>query len=406
MGSRVEGEAGASSGVRPTQHHAEALALLLAQLSDPNLHFPELPRFVDGVSTFDMPDGLGIQFRGAEAPVLIRGQLVSQVLTYLRARMDGSRTVTEVLRDVPAGLSVVAVARTLLILHSKGLITVLAALPERDGFARRQQLYWGRNLAITRSSGSAPEVDRRIRAARVTLFGVGLFGSVVSDLLVRCGFNNLEVLGFEGDAPMSVLIVDGRPLPVRAVPAGDLDAALTVVRARAADADLVISATVDAPRRLLTGINDICQRTRTPWLVANCDGSAIDLGPLVYPGETACYQCLLLRQASASPSAVEDELFHEHLAGNPTPPSSTGEALWPVTLAASMLAGEATRSVSGIAPPTLTDAMLRVLPVSGFLHRNEIQRVPRCPRCFRGDVAPIDVPEHDDPDRPTARDGV
>jgi hypothetical protein len=42
-------------------------------LEDRNLRFPARPRFIPDLSIFSMPDGLGIQIRGAEMPVLLRG---------------------------------------------------------------------------------------------------------------------------------------------------------------------------------------------------------------------------------------------------------------------------------------------------------------------------------------------
>lgn len=372
---------------RPPEQERDRLALLLGQLTDANMHFPERPRFVEGIEVFDMPDGLGIQFRGAEAPVLLRGRDVADVLAYLREVMDGTRTLIQLLEGAPHPVGCPAVARTLLLLHSRGLISGGPATARDDGFTRRQQMFWGRNLSITRSAASGSEIDRRMRTARVGLFGCGMFGAVTADVLRRSGFENVDMWAFEADRPVAALTTDGdTPMPVATVPADDLDAALALIRRRSIELDLLITATVDAPRAFLLGANDICQGSGTPWLAANVDGSAVDIGPLTFPGETACYRCLALRQASAAPLAVEDELFHERLVRQPASKSRVAEALWPDTLAASLIAGEAMRAVTGIAAPTLTDAVLRVLPLTGYLQRNEVRRLARCPGCYRGEV--------------------
>jgi ribosomal protein S12 methylthiotransferase accessory factor len=192
---------------------------------------------------------------------------------------------------------------------------------------------------------------------------------------------------------------------VHDLPTADTDELLSQLRTVADGADLILTITTDAPRTLLDAVNDISLATRTAWLSANADGSAIDIGPLVVPYETACFQCVTLRQQSSRTLGIENELYQVELADystNRTTPH-LGEALWPATLAASLIVGEASRYLSGIAAPTLVDAVLRVLPVTGLLERNEVLRVPRCPACFRGEIQPAEEPFDLDADWPVSR---
>jgi bacteriocin biosynthesis cyclodehydratase domain-containing protein len=128
--------------------------------------------------------------------------------------------------------------------------------------------------------------------------------------------------------------------------------------------------------------------SRTWWLIGNTAGSAFELGPLVFPYETACYTCLLLRHRSADPMAIEREIYEESKRGarRSGERNVIGESVWASTQAASVLVGEAVRVLTGIAPATLIDSSIRILPVSGIFETNQILRVPRCPACYRGDV--------------------
>ncbi|HEY3409616.1 MAG TPA: TOMM precursor leader peptide-binding protein, partial [Propionicimonas sp.] len=342
-----------------------------------DLHFPERPVFVEDLACFEMPDGLGFQFRGGEAPVLVRGRLVKPVLEYLQGALDGTRGVLDVVRGRPEGLPASAVAQTLLVLHSKGVIAAPDPGPVSPARERRELMFWGRHLAITRSSGSASEVLARAEHARIVLLGDGLFLAVVVDLLTRSGFTNLAGLQVESSEHKGS--------------AGQDDHRLAILRREIVGADLLVTATVDASRAFLLAINDTIIRSRTPWLVANWDGSTVDIGPLVQPGETACYECVLLRRASTDPLAIENALYQDNLAGKGR--TLAGEALWPTTLAASTLVAEVSRCVTGIAPPTLTDAVLTMQPVSGVMIRGEVQRVPRCPGCYSGAIPPQDLSE-------------
>lgn len=379
----------------------KVLSALLGQLFDRNLRFPAVPVFVPDLDVFEMPDGLGFQFRGVEAPVILRGAKVAAVVRYLRSRLDGHSTIQRVLGDAPDEVPARALVRGLLALHSKGLL--IDAAPEQalrinvaDGnrdLLARERLYWQRHLGVTRSASSADEVARRVSAARLVVVGTGMFGAATVDLLVRSGFHKCEVVAWNDDGVMQQSDADGLAGSFHRLRSTSVDEAIPVLRDWLHGPDLVVTATCDAPAALFREVNEVCLDTRTPWLRANTDGSAFDIGPFVRPYESSCYECLALRRQSADDFAIETTLYQDRLAVERDAASRVlvGEAVWPVTLAASILVGEAFRFTSGLAPLTLTDAVLRVQPVTGTLERSEIRRVPRCPSCYRGDVPAAEI---------------
>jgi bacteriocin biosynthesis cyclodehydratase domain-containing protein len=381
---------------------------LLGQLLDPNLRFPVHPRFVPDFDVFDMPDGLGIQFRGAETPVLLRGREIGPVVAYLRQVMDGSRSVGDLLRGAPVGVARASLVRALLVMHSKGVLTAAETAASRsiaadvgpgDEQGHRELLFWGRQLSITRSAATPAEVVRRFAAARLVVVGAGMFGSVTVDLLRRSGAANVQMLCYQ-DEP-EIARVPGDPAPgdsagpnggVR-TSVGSSEEVLGLLRDYLPNTDLLITATCDAPRALFRDINDLSMSTMVPWLRANSDGSAFDLGPLVLPHDSGCFTCLELRTQSAQDLAIEEELYQERLADRPASMGGPllGEAVWVSTLAAGVLVGEAFRFLTGIAPATLTDSVLRLLPVTGTFEHNSYLRVPRCPSCYRGDIPAAEI---------------
>jgi bacteriocin biosynthesis cyclodehydratase domain-containing protein len=375
---------------------------LLAEIQDPNLRFPAFPAFVEDLDVFDMPDGLGVQFRGVESPVILRGHSVAPVLQYLRARMDGRTDLGGLLRARPLELSPLLLLRSLLLLHAKGLLVSGTAQvsdgaehgrrrPPEDLTMQRQLLFWGRHLGLTRSASSSYEVQRRLETSRVLLVGTGLFGAVTADLMARTGCRNTKVIGWKDDGPLeSALGAATVPLSgVVRLPTASVDALYAELRDQVEGADLLVTATCDAPSLLFRAVNDLCLTAGCPWLVGNADGSVFQLGPLIEPYESACYSCLELRSRSAEPYAVENELYQERLAATADANERVlvGEALWPATLAASILVGEACRLLTGLAAPTLTNSRLHLTPMTGLIEQNEVIRVPRCPDCYRGQVA-------------------
>jgi bacteriocin biosynthesis cyclodehydratase domain-containing protein len=257
---------------------------------------------------------------------------------------------------------------------------------------RRQLLFWGRKIGVTRSASSAQEVQRRLETSRLVLIVTGLFGAATYDLLVRCGNCPAAVLAWDDDewsaaewtrAPLS-------PQHLIRLSSTSVDEVGQSLWPLAENTDLVVVAARHAPADLYRMINRICLDRGCPWLRANEDGWQIEIGPYVRPHNSACFRCMELRQASAQNFAIEEHLYQEHLArlrpaGETLP---AGEILPITTLAASLVALEVIRIVTGLAAPTLLNAVLTVDPLSGNFQSNRILRVPRCPECGPGATIP------------------
>jgi len=372
---------------------ADEMRMLLGRLLDPNIRFPPSPRFVPDLRTFEMPDGLGIQFRGGETPVILRGQRASDALAFLIPRLDGTRTLEALLAECPLDLPKPTLLRTLSLLHGKGLL--IGAEPSASALAgddvlRRQMLFWGRHLDLSRNASSAVEVQRRLATARLVLVGTGMFGIATYDLLARSGCTDIRALGWDDDGLFHETLASS-PVPPRQMVhlrTTSVDAAAAHLREWMEDADLLIAATCEAPAALFRAINRISLMRGTPWLHGNTSGSRADIGPYIWPHDSACYHCMELRQASMRDLAIEEHLYQEHLAEerDATERAPSGEGVWSATLAASLLVGEGIRIVSGIAAPTLMNAVIELAPVSGVLRMNHFLRVPRCPECYTGEV--------------------
>jgi bacteriocin biosynthesis cyclodehydratase domain-containing protein len=371
---------------------AARLEVLRTQLEDHNLRFPRHPRLTEDVRIFEMPDGLGFQFRGLEVPVIVRGRRAQACLDWMLPIMDGARTVADIVALRPSELDEELILRTLLLLHGKGLIAPEARFvpPAPEGWGtetlRRQELFWGRHLDIARNAGSGAEIQSRIGQTRVGVLAMGLIGAVTADVLARTGFAGLWVLGW-GDGGFAASSVQESAWPARETARVDdrsTTAAIDVLEHWAEDIELLVSATFEAPRALQRAINEWAVAAGIPWLRANVDGGRIDVGPLVHPEVAGCYRCMEMREASIGEFAIEDELYHRALANERLAPSAPkGESLPAATVAAGMLAAEAVRVVTGVSPPTLTGSVLSVSSLSSRVDFHRFLPVPRCLVCHR-----------------------
>lgn len=366
----------------PGSQDTAALQEALVHLFDPNVRVPHAPQLVDDLDVFDMPDGLGIQFRGGAFPVVIRGAAAAEAWAYLGNAMDGRTTIADLVANAPSAVGQTSVAKLLSLLHGKGLLQ--QAAPPANDVPLEQEVFWGRHLGIAGNAASGSELQHRLATARLVLIGNGLLGACLADLLARSGASTIEIVdaGFGSGREAT----PWTPNAVHTSHPQSLEEVAQLVESAAHGADLVLCAVAGAGIDLPSLINRICCAVGSRLLLALSAESRLDLGPLVQPGESACYECVLLREQSMSSSAMENLLYRAHVDDVNTASGAASEALPVASMYASMVAMEAIRVVTGIAAPTLLDHVTSIEGVRGTMCTNRVPRVPRCPACSRAAV--------------------
>jgi molybdopterin-synthase adenylyltransferase len=375
-------------------------------LDDPNVRFPRQPRLVADLGIYKLPEGIGMQFRGGPAAISIRAPDAEALFDYLLPAMDGSRDLAALVAGRPAGLSVDTIVEALSLLHAKGLLADAANAADAvhantggDLGLRRQILFWGRNLGITGFLSSAEEMQRRIDSAPILLIATGMVGAATHDLLVRSGCKRVDVIDWDDDGSLLDTIsalghACGRAAHLATT---SIDEAAATVRRFVGHAELVVTATRNAPSALLQEINAICLDRRRPVIFGNDEGSEFELGPYVLPHASACFSCKLLREASAHPNMLEEHVYQlaiEAVAGSGHR-YPRGECIAAAGLIASHIVLETIRVITGAAPPTLLNSVQVISPLHGAFESHPVRRVPRCPACSRGSELPQAMPSNE-----------
>jgi bacteriocin biosynthesis cyclodehydratase domain-containing protein len=338
-------------------------------------------RLVDDLALFPMPDGLGVQIRGAGAPIVLRGKRVDEALSFLVPRLDGRRTLRSILREGRETLPERTLLGCLRILEEAGLLAPGTRDPRalgRDAANDSQRRFFERQIGRANALGSGGEAQRRISCASVTLLASGAFGRETHALLVRSGIQRVRVIRWD-DAPGNPpWAEDESRLETTSIPR-----ALEILGSSMGGARLVVTATRNAPDALHAAINRMCLERRVPWIRGNDAAGTLDLGPTVLPFESACFRCLSLRAISANDLAIEERLYQDHLATE-RPAGETaprGELCALAALGASLLTLEGIRILSGASPPRLVDAVWSIGPRDSAIEEHRFLRAPRCPHC-------------------------
>jgi len=162
--------------------------------------------------------------------------------------------------------------------------------------------------------------QERIRAARVTLCGVGALGTVLANTLVRAGVGQLrlidrdfvepsnlqrQVLFDESDVLENLPKVEAAARKLRAINSDvQLDAITadidrTNIEGFCADADLILDGTDNFEVRYT--INDVAVKLNKPWIYGGAVGVE-GMTMTILPGETPCLRCVF--EQSPGPGEV------------------------------------------------------------------------------------------------------
>lgn len=171
-------------------------------------------------------------------------------------------------------------------------------------------------------------------------------------------------------------------------------AGAAVVRVQAgelstADVDILLVIAVDDTMPELAEVNRDALAHGTPWLLVQPGARSIRLGPLFRPGESACWECMMVRRRS-------HRRVHAYLGSLPgaaavTMPIVTRPDV--VELTGRMAAVEVAKALGGVPRPTVEDApddsavMVELDLADWSSQRHVVVRRPQCPEC--GDPEPV-----------------
>lgn len=360
---------------------------------DRNIRFPGFPRLVEDLDVFEMPHGLGIQIHGTDTVALVRGTNATASMRYVLSAMTGESTFEQIVSRRPAELKETTVTKLLWMLHLKGLITdgplPARSLPDgpKEAVAESQLTFWGRHSNYTGANKSGIQIQNRIKRSRILLIASGTIGMATYELLSQSGFEDIFVIPWNDNGTLSRFVSDNdfQPRGLSRLETTHIGELVNRVSSDLVGVDLILAVTKNASAPLYEALNRIALNNRIPLLRSDLSGETFEIGPMVIPYSSGCYSCMTLREASVDLFPIEKKFRQEDLANDVEPGrrSPHGEAIAFAALAAGLVAGEAIRVTTGIAPARFVNAVLSTHFLTGDFKNNEFLRVPRCPDCYQ-----------------------
>jgi ribosomal protein S12 methylthiotransferase accessory factor len=252
---------------------------------------------------------------------------------------------------------------------------------------------------LLRSLGMAgEEIERRLAAARIAIFGLEGVGPVLAETLLQAGFRNLclvdpfeaKPLDFRPDELVEPVsreqLLAGRirrTNPQASIELSDCDQLTREGTAELArNRDLLVACWDQGFSSGNHWVNRASHLLGVPALFCEIGGLQAWAGPFVVPGMTACFMCSRMRAVAAAENYEEAMAYERFADQHKIPGYESREVLLPaVSTVASLLAAEALKFIVLNQQPALLGAIVEYDPFELRLERHAILEQPTCPVC-------------------------
>ena len=243
-------------------------------------------------------------------------------------------------------------------------------------------------LALAALGVDPADAAERLAALRLGVFGLGRVGALLAEGLAQAGVGGLLLAdpGIEDRLAATVGRVAASAPATRLLPAPGQWSREAVADA-VADLDLTICVIDRGHLAARHWVNQAALATGRPALFGELTLAGALVGPLVLPGESACYMCLRMRHLAtldefANAFAYERELDARRQP-DPDRPIFPGLA----EACAGLLIAEAVKLLFGPLRPGSINAVLELEILEPALRRHVLLQRPDCPHCAGLDTA-------------------
>ncbi len=318
---------------------------------------------------------IGIILKRGCTEVQIRGENIAAVIEQIFSISTKNRVTKDLLVEYFSPESQPAVAKLVdQLIERRFLVPHAFADSQMESHEDNTDIfYWHFDQTKT-------EVHDRLNAHKITILGVNYISRQLAVSLGESGFTQVEVVDDPGLRNLRLFDGVNGSQPHRwpsslAAPLAQKEWEATV---DASSLDCIIGTSDFGYASVLRERNTFCiqQNLRFfPIVLSNMIGQ---IGPLVIPQETACYECVLVRQQShlSNPNARQavDEVAFENQAVVGFDPSMA-------SILGNIAAMELTKFYSQAMPLWNVGKLIEVNLLSTRMTPRKVLKIPRCPVC-------------------------
>jgi len=350
---------------------------------------------------YEPPDIRGeeaLQFISQRRRIKVKGTMLREFRNEVLPLLDGQHTLAEIKSLVADSLPASNVNDALMLLDAQHLL--IADVPDGESLSERlvPQRNFFHELGLV-----AQEAQQRLSRATVSVLGLGALGSVVATGLAASGVGQLRLVddlpvreadGLHSPVYSAEDLGSGRAQAVRraiearfrSIQVDPMDSRIETddqVAAAIDGADFVACCVDPGQSAYRYKLNRACDVARMPWITSTAAGFEGIVGPMVRPGETACYLCYTMRSVASAADPEADFTFQQFLDERRADDSDRRENLgFAAGLVANLTGLEILKALAGLGSSQTDGAILVVDFLQPSVRRHAVLRNPRCPVCF------------------------
>lgn len=355
---------------------------------DDNVNFPKHPSIIQGVSVYDAPYGMGVQFRGGPQQLVIQGKSSSLIYEFLKKELDGRTHINTILGEIPEELEFIEVTDVLRILHSNGLLedrltnnTIENEVGDYLLYQKKQLDFYKRTIGLTGFNQNVGDITHSLKGVKILLVGSGSYGDTLAGLMCNMGYKLVSHFSFDNHSNTDKQHSEN--YHYKYLDKNDVDSALQAIYENINDHTFVVAAIQNPSYNFLMGLNRLCLNSKINVIFTSVIQNLLRIGPFVSPKRNSCYQCFQMRMDSFQNNAVIENIYQDMLTGKNVVFDETlkGEDLVVNLLGSSYLVSELNKLASGTAVSNLINNVVEYDILEGKFSYINTLRVPFCPEC-------------------------
>lgn len=357
---------------------------------DINVNFPSNPKLINGISIYNMPDGLGVQFRGGSEKLILKGKKSFEIWAFLNDKLNGNNNLEAILvKANKNGFDTTEVATFIKILHSNHLFESKNKVENSyhiDVFVEKQKEYYDRIIGYTGHNDDGYQVLEKIKQTKILVITNTYLIPVISYNLYLAGFKDIGVFYFDEQSTNKTSDYIPDLNIMSAVNISNLDKASIreALDSKIDDYQYVLTAVNNPNIHFLHEISRFCSSKNKPVLNISLLENTYEVGPFFFPNSyTACSTCYNLRKQSYEANAVYDFLYQNALDEKNAKNDSMikGFDIQGLVGVLNFAISDFKHVVSSISKSNFVNTVLQVDTLKLDLKKTEIIPVPGCPSC-------------------------
>jgi len=303
----------------------------------------------------------------------------------LQPLLDGNTDLAEILVKLGiAGYDPRDVTRVMAILLDRGLLAEgasdnAAALSEAHAGHHLRQIrlfdrWMGEDSAVLGPQTKGHQAQVRLAKARVIIIGLGRNGAALARSLAGAGIG--ELFGIRAPDDSGLQDTDSFPDLGTAITRANPDTVYKEVEepsdlppSSAEVASLMVYCPDDFDHGLCMQLNEVALTSDVPYLIYQQTAFHVEIGPLIFPRQTACYICSVLRRKGSHGGLNIDE----------TMKGASCSFGFPVGI--DFLAVEILKLFTQSSLPACRGKIWRLHLTSGVSEVHPVLKLPRCVAC-------------------------